>query len=181
MEQKRGPVRVLSSLLSRVRAKLGTRVFVALCGVLALVIVSGAVWLWFATQTVDNRGIALKGMRKDYESLKKQEPKSERSDDKAAYYQLLASRAAGAQDYDGAIKAFEDRHDVLGDKMPAGDFTELATYYCRMDDKQGAIEALRGGAQLNQASDSDKSRLAAGQKIIDEQGCRAWLQPLDQE
>ena len=168
------PVASTKNRLSKLR--------IVLAATVALLLIAAVFVWWQKTYAVDNAAIALQGMRKDYQDMKEnQQPRSDRKDDKAAYYLLLASRAAGAKDYKGAINAFQTRREILQESMPAEDYMLLATYYCRMEDRAGAIKALQEGTQTKQISEEVKARLKGTEDLINKEGCESWVTLLDLE
>lgn len=182
MEQREQVKNTKKGLRARLKSRLNRRRVLFLCALLTIVVASSAAW-WFYNYNFgfNNNDVQVSEYRKEYLELKKNKPASEQPTEKAAYYHLLADKAAKSGDYNGAINAFEERKKILGRKMPAVEHLELAVFYCRMDDTTGAIDAIEEGLRTQGISANDKVRLEESRKSINEQGCDVWVSPLDQE
>lgn len=179
--EKREPVdETKRGLLVRLKSKMNRRLVLALV-LLGLVIAGLVAWWLYGIYGYGGNAKQISQFRQDYLALKKEEPTSAGQAAKADYYQLLASKAAKAGDFKGAVSAFEERKAVLGEKIPPTDFIDLAIFYCRMDDKEGAVAALDEGAAHKRVTSIETTRMENARKTINEQGCDAWVSPLDQQ
>ncbi len=180
MDQKGSVAKAIRGIKSHYERNLTKRQKLVIGALIAILFVGSILWINRINNNSGNAR-AVAENKQDYQDMKNNEkPASDSTASKAEYYQLLASKANKAGDYRGAIDAFENRAKVLGDTMPAQEYTELTTYYCRIEDSKGALGALNTGLQLKQASNDEKSRLAASIKLIEEKDCTAWIQLFDQ-
>ncbi len=181
MEQRETVENTKMGMLARLKSKHNRRLVTFLLSFITLLFVLLVGWWLFNTYFDSGNSEQFSEYRSDYNDFKKNKPTTTQKTALAEYYQLLASKAAKAGEYEGAISAYEGRRKVLGDKTPVNDSLELAVFYCRMEDKEEAVQAIQEGSTRQNATALDKDRFERAIKAINEQGCDAWVSPLDQQ